>query len=590
MADWGPDGGGMRIDSQTGLGCRLLHITPEDSYEQQPLVHDDCLLVAHVRLDNRAELCRDLRLTDRPDLPDSAIVVAAWRRYGLECVQHLQGDWVFALWDRISRRLILARCATGTVGLFWYRRDGELLFATGVRGLLAHPDCVRTLDTRHIACLLTASEDPEDDATVYDHIRLLEPGHLLIATNGGVERRRWWQPENLAPLRLPHAEQYYEAFRELYGTVVGQFLRVGDGGIAATLSGGLDSGSVVAMAAARLNSPLKAYVHAPLYETPGSTRRIGNELPQAMRLAEHVGNVEVLPLHSPHTSLMGGIEHGLRVHAVPAHASAHEYWLFDILANARADGVRVLLTGQGGNSTVSYSGNGNLLPLVFGGQLRHALAALRCERTGLSLAVKRRLIKPLIEPARNYLRQRRSLRSSIVNPEPAKALKNRQAAVRPFSRVAAFRLGLAGAGRSRSRWMADGAAHGLQVRDPTYDRRVVEFCWRLPDEVFWANGLQRGLMRVGMVGYLPADILDETRKGLQSADILARVRAQSAEIDAAIERIAGSATAGYYLDAAALRRIFDRIVAGGNSMSMVSEGHVLARGLSAGYFLASQTG
>jgi asparagine synthase (glutamine-hydrolysing) len=72
-----------------------------------------------------------------------------------------------------------------------------------------------------------------------------------------------------------------------------------------------------------------------------------------MRLAEHVGNVEILPLYSRHISLMSGIERGLRVNAVPAHAAAHEYWILDILENARAAGARVLLTGQGGNSTVS---------------------------------------------------------------------------------------------------------------------------------------------------------------------------------------------------------------------------------------------
>jgi asparagine synthetase B (glutamine-hydrolysing) len=51
--------------------------------------------------------------------------------------------------------------------------------------------------------------DPEDDATAFENIRQLEPGHLLIATDSGVELRRWWHPEQLAPLILPSLEQYY---------------------------------------------------------------------------------------------------------------------------------------------------------------------------------------------------------------------------------------------------------------------------------------------------------------------------------------------------------------------------------------------
>ena len=140
LADWGPDGGALTIDGQAGLGCRLLHITPEDLHEQQPLREGECLLVAHGRLDNRADLCRDLGITDRGDLPDSALVMAAYRRHGADCVGHLQGDWVFAIWDGAIRRLMLARCATGTASLFWHRDEGGVAFATGVTGLLAMLD------------------------------------------------------------------------------------------------------------------------------------------------------------------------------------------------------------------------------------------------------------------------------------------------------------------------------------------------------------------------------------------------------------------------------------------------------------------
>jgi asparagine synthase (glutamine-hydrolysing) len=130
--------------------------------------------------------------------------------------------------------------------------------------------------------------------------------------------------------------------------------------------------------------------------------------------------------------------------------------------------------------------------------------------------------------------------------------------------------------------------YGLDIRDPTRDRRLVEFCWRLPDEVYWANGRQRGLIRAGMAGDLPAEIRDDMRKGLQSSDILVRFRVQSAEINAALDHIAGSAIASDFLNSGALRKIFDGIVAGGNSLRDVAEAHLLARGLSVGYFLASQ--
>jgi hypothetical protein len=216
------------------------------------------------------------------------------------------------------------------------------------------------------------------------------------------------------------------------------------------------------------------------------------------------------------------------------------------------------------------------------------MVALRADYVGLWHAVKFRVIKPIVEPARNRLHQRRRRHHSIANPALVQSLKLPRPTSRPFPAVTAFRLGLQGAGSSRARWMATGAMHGLEIRDPTRDRRMVEFCWRLPDEVYWANGRQRGLIRAGMAHDLPVEIRDETRKGLQSSDILVRFRVQSAEINAALDRIAGNAIASDYLNSGALRKIFDGIVAGGNSLPEVAEAHLLARGISVGYFLASQ--
>lgn len=123
--------------------------------------------------------------------------------------------------------------------------------------------------------------------------------------------------------------------------------------------------------------------------------------------------------------------------------------------------------------------------------------------------------------------------------------------------------------------------------DPTRDRRIVEFCWRVPDDVHWADGRQRGLVRVGMADFLPAAIRDQTRKGLQSSDIIARLRAQSAEIETSLDRIAASGTARDYLDIEALRRMLARIASGGNSMAEFTEAHQFVRGLGVGLFLAS---
>ena len=590
LSYWGPHGGGLRLDGPLGLGCRLLHITAEDTHEQQPLEDPGCILVTHLRLDNRSELCRTLGLIERPELPDSALLRAAYQHYGLECLHHLQGDWVLAIWDRARAQLLLARCATGTAGLYWTQQGRRLLFATGIKGVLAHPDYAPALNPTHLAALLLTCEDPQPDSTVYEGLHLLEPGQMLLASAAGVELRRWWRPETLAPLKFRNPADYYQAFRELYTEVVSQQLRVGTGGIAATLSGGLDSSSVVALAAPRLPQPLTAYVHTPLYPPWVGADRIGDELPQAQRVAAQVGNVALMPLRSEHVSIMRGIEQSVWMYDAPGHAAGNDYWLVDILERAQATGTRVLLTGQGGNATVSYTGNGNLLPQLWAGQWWPLLHELFAEQSGLGRALKLRLLKPLLSPLRAHAEQGRINPTALIHPEFAQRqmapLLNRQGEIAALPPRVAFRLGLQGAGRGRARWMAAAAAYHLEMRDPTRDRRIVEFCWRLPDAVFWGQGQQRALIRSGMATYLPAEIRDERRKGLQSADIQGRMQAQAQELEAALQHLSSSTLAGEYLDLARMRTLLARIVAGGHTAGGVMQAHALARALSVGHFLA----
>jgi len=214
------------------------------------------------------------------------------------------------------------------------------------------------------------------------------------------------------------------------------------------------------------------------------------------------------------------------------------------------------------------------------------LAALRADESGWPRAIRRRLVAPWGLAVR--MRRRRPVKGrSVLNPAFWQALAFSPPAPRPFDRRSAFRLGLAGAGRGRAYWMAAGAVHGLDVRDPTRDQRIVEFCWRVPDAVFWANGRQRGLIRRAMTDDLPPEVRDQMRKGLQSSDILARIRMQRDEIGAALDAIAGSADASEYLDAFAMRKIFDRILSGANMLEDVKLAQMLIRGLSVGYFLCS---
>jgi asparagine synthase (glutamine-hydrolysing) len=607
----GPDGGGEWLEGRIAMGAHLLRITSEDALEVQPLIEPDLVLVGHVRLDGRAELghALGLNVAQMATLPDSRLVALAWRRWGEACVDYLLGDWVFAIWDRVRSTLWLARDAAGNTALYYWQDARRLVFATSLPVLLAHRAVPRQPYPYHVARQLAVVMDArEDSATAFLGIQRLPGGHALRLEHGGMKAYGWWRPETLDEFDWKRDDEYYEAFRSLYSSAVTDRLRGEDGPVGLMLSAGLDSGTVAALAAPRLAAegrPLLAYTAVPYFAPDGaSTHRLGDESQLARSAAEHIGLIDFHPMDSHETSILDAIEAMLAITGLPGHAAVNQYWIFDILQRAQADGVKVLLTGQGGNATVSWAGVGNLWPAVRAGDGAALVAAFRESESGLWPTVKRQLLKPLLGPVRDSLKRWGYPRDapwehySALHPALAGEVdldRRMRAAGHDSafgggstprdSRLARFRLGRLGSAGLGSIWMAYGTAHQLAVRDPTRDRRLIEFCWRVPDRIFWAGGLQRGLIIKGLTGCLPAAVLHARRKGLQAADIGCRVLAERERIEAALDRLEAHYLANAWLDVPKMRRVLAALAHGVNPSNTAQTVSILLRGLGVGLFL-----
>ncbi len=573
------------------------------------------------RLDCRAELWRQLDRRSTGDaveaLPaeatssDAALVLAAYERFGLDCTEHLFGDWSFALWDARLNRLVLARDATGNSALFWWQDGGLLLFASSLPTLMSAGPVPSRPNARWLAGLLTVFTDPaHPGATAFEGVYAVPPGHLLLAEAGRVELKRWWRPEGLQPLDGTCLPALQSQFLTLYEDAVRQCLQRPGGSVTATLSGGLDSGSVVALAAPLLvaqGQRLIAFVHTPRFD-PGSDNpgRTNNEWALAQATARHVGNVQAIECQTVEPSPVEGIRRWLDMCAAPSHAAGNWYWLLDIAARASASGARILLTGQGGNATVSLGGTGNLWPRVFGFEPAILLRELREERSGWLGGLQDRLVKPALRPLW-YGLKRACVDDGGIPAWSGFALLNRSLAqeldlhaamrvarhdpgISPYSprRMKLLRLGLLGAADNGTAASAELAlAHGLAVRDPTRDRRLVELCWRLPDELYWSNSLRRGLIRSAMRDHLPPEVLNCPYKGLQSADLRQQLRACRDDLLGAVQAVSRHPLARRWIDTERLALSARAALA---DSSLLAPGAVppvhLMRALAAGMFIA----
>lgn len=554
MAYFGPDGIQTQARPEAAFCHFLLSASLEDDAEIQPIAEEHQLFVAAARLDNRQELLADLRLRAGAEecLSDGRIVFEAHRRWAKEAPQHLCGDWQFAAWDAQEKSLFLARDHFGNSALF-YTWDGKrLAFASSLHALLALRDLPRSLDMTALAQVVF-SLPPTSGTTPYAAIRVLHAGHALEFKGQGLQVRQYWNPDTLAPIYLPRDEDYFELFLETYQQAVRSRLRA-KGNIAFTLSGGLDSGSVFALAAPLLRDlgkQAQAYTTIPQPDAALQYQdtRVTNEWALASATAHFAGCSRHEAVCAPRGEVIPSLHKMLEIHGRPTVSIGTLHWLSEILLRVNSAGSRVLMTGQYGNFTVSYTGTGSWVAPLLRRDWTGLKRALSLAEPDAWRVFKRHGAKPVLA----WTRQ-------MVNPDLNAQFWEEQGALQPdFAREMVSRLRNTPLARSRANllaglnpqrslyfssgmdlgcthWHELGAAHQLEIRDPTADRRLIELSFQLPDDLFWRKGRQRWILREVMKDRMPEEVLQAPRKGIQSADLSHRLLEEQQAVEELLEK------------------------------------------------------
>ncbi len=249
----GPDGTGCLVAGAIGLGYAKLAITPEEAHEQQPLVspRTGCVVVADVRLDNRAELLARLSARLPATTSDAELILQAYETWGVDAPTRLLGDFAFIVWDPRHQRLVAARDTSGQRWLY-YRAD-ERTFAAGteIHQLFqdpAVPVVPNEASIRHLLVPYTMfRNEKERPETYYEGVYSVQAGHTLVVEQQAVRERRYWQLEPQGELRYRTADEYAEHFRALFFDAVRARLRSA-GPVGVMLSGGMDSSSIACSA------------------------------------------------------------------------------------------------------------------------------------------------------------------------------------------------------------------------------------------------------------------------------------------------------------------------------------------------------
>jgi asparagine synthase (glutamine-hydrolysing) len=520
----GPDADAVKMFDHCAIAYTRLSIIDLDT-GFQPMSDEagSSWIVYNGEIYNYNELREGLRARGHTlvSRSDTETIIHLYEEKGPEAVQDLNGMFAFAIWDENRQRLVLARDRLGIKPLY-FRVDGpRVAFASEIKGILADPAIPRKLNYEALADYL-AFQNVFGDKTFFEGIRLLPPGHLLVAQDGRVEVREYWD--------LRFSEEIWDPDEAAgrFGTLVDESVEMqlmSDVPLGSHLSGGIDSGTVVMRAADKLAERLKTfsvYFDEPEYDESGLIEQV------SMR-ADTIHYDQLLdPKEFP--EVLANIAYHLDEPRVGP--SVIPQWYIAKLASKE---VKVALTGHGGDEL--FAGYPSyLLPYFLDVFRRRDRAELFAILRNLRAKLKEEGWKRILGlPLYGFLQrdlyrygreavfkaqdQRRLLSEetlgAIAEYDPRKALDrvlDRCTASDALSRILYLDIKT----YLPSLLLVEdrmSMAHSLEGRVPLLDHRIAELSARIPGSLKIRGLTLKWIPRKSAEGILPRAVLDHRKVG-----------------------------------------------------------------------------
>ena len=526
MARRGPDAQNVWADGAVGFGHAMLRATRESEAEEQPRgLGGNWWVTADARLDARTELTGKLEAAGFAGLDkaaDADLILCAYAAWGEDCVEHLLGDFSFAIWDAPRRRLFCARDHFGVKPFYYAEVEGALVFGNTLNCLRRHPQVSAELNDLAVGDFLLFGYNQEPDTTTFADIRRLPPAHRLTWSQGRRRVSRYWTLPADGCIRYREGRDYVEHFKVLWRAAVGDRLRASR--VAVSMSGGLDSPSIAATAKALLSERSEAYdlrAFTMVYD-----RLIPDvERPYAATAAEGIGipiEFHVLDDYKLFERWDEPGPHQTEPNWFPLTALITDH-LTRVAAHSRA-----MLSGDGGDALQLFSYTDfkrRMTRLRLGGvlacMLRHYRTCGRLPalgfRTLLRDVVGRRVESKHLYPG--WLNHSFATayglpaRLELLNAPPPRVHHARPEAYDQMSDIYWTE------GFER----ADPGATGVPVepRYPFFDRRLVEYMLAIPPMPWFAH---KGILREAMKGVLAEPIRTRRKARLAGDAVLELLR------------------------------------------------------------------
>jgi asparagine synthase (glutamine-hydrolysing) len=526
----GPEGQGVFIRGNVGLGHRRLKILDLSDAAHQPMMTEDqnIAITFNGEIYNFKELRSELMLRGKrfTSTGDTEVLLKLYEEYGDECVQKLRGQFAFVIFDGKRQRVLLVRDRVGKKPLKYFEANGVLAFASELKALKTLPQCPKGMDDEDIHHFLTMMYVPSPKTGLKD-IKKLPAAHFMTIDlkTGKTEVKRYWElsyKEDTTRTLADWEKDVRETFEESVALRM-----VADVPVGAFLSGGIDSAAVVAAMSRLSTKPVETF-------TVGTAQETHNELPFAELIAKK--------FHTNHHPIT--VEPDI-VHLLPELVKAYEEPFADpsviptyLIAQQTKRFVTVALNGDGGDENfagyvrypiLKFSRVYGALPVHFFMRplvkLFHAGA--KSTLSYRSLRFEKSIRRPLAERQLQYLsffteEEKRSLYQSGKSPHQdtfawyaAKTQEARSRGAHWLHQAMSADLDTYLAEDLLPKVDLGSMAHSLEARSPFLDHVLLELTARMPNQYKLRDFTTKWFLKHLLQDTIPAEILHKRKTGFR---------------------------------------------------------------------------
>lgn len=508
LTQYGRDSQDIYIDKNIALGSCLNKISIYSQNELPIQRKEEIIFVADAQVYNRDELIYDHRLTDNAKISNNELILAAYQKWGEDCPKYLNGDFAFAIWECQKQQLLIVRDHLGVRPLYYFYNQNTFAFATDYRALLALPFVDKQINEVKLYALLSNTYHIDPEATYFEQIQRLPQAHTLRVNLKGMQKQKYWTPGGGEKILFGTETEYIQALYSLVEDAIKKRLHSTEQQFGAELSGGLDSSVITVLAARELKKENK---ELPLFSWGPSFELFAKQPRDERIFIEMICQQEGLECryYNPHKPLAKKMADS----AMPMDGGSGDIFIHEF-EEMREQGVRLILTGWGGDQGISH--RANLKELFFIRDWRHFIKEACYSAQGspwrLVKLIISSTIRPLFSPF-GYFGHIFAKNSSIVRSQFAKKVKGkckRDVLYFTMDPVKHLESGNIQTRTELTAWV--GADYNVQHVFPFLDYRVVDFAMSIPRHMFYKNGINRYAYRKAFEKILPPELCYYTPK------------------------------------------------------------------------------